>query len=166
MTISLQGMHTVNEDVEMCWWALTTSTAEYNNSEHQLIGTGMEDFFGNSFTLSRLMRTYHNDDVGLTHVHGGPQDHCPNSPGANFTTCADQFQTKPPERFSAYRMFDKDPLVFDDKLVLSVRYLPKGKCSLAPPYFEVEGGDQVGEAAGWGTRFDVYSWFYTYDRGE
>mgnify|MGYP004286679503 CR=1 FL=1 len=70
------------------------------------------------------------------------------------------------EFISAYRFHTNDPLVFDDKLVLSVRYLPKGKCSLAPPYFEIEGGDQVGEAAGWGTRFDVYSWFYTYDRGQ
>jgi hypothetical protein len=78
MTVSLQGMHTVPDDVEMCWWALTMATAAYNNTEHFLIGTGMEDFFGNSFTLSRLMHTYHNDDVGLTHVHGGPQDQCPN----------------------------------------------------------------------------------------
>ena len=41
-TVSLQGMHTVPNDVEMCWWALTTATAAYNNSEHFLIGTGME----------------------------------------------------------------------------------------------------------------------------
>eukprot|EP01052_Picozoa_sp_SAG31_P020545 SAG31_NODE_1549_length_7913_cov_8.822882_5_plen_124_part_00 len=43
MTLSLQGMHTVPNDVEMCWWALTTPTASYfNGDEHLLIGTGME----------------------------------------------------------------------------------------------------------------------------
>merc|ERR1712217_416154 len=102
---------------------------------HLLIGTGMEDFFSNSFSLSRLQRPYHNDDAGVSHIYGGPQDHCPNPIGASYTACADEFQTLFPERFSAYRIFDKDPLVFDDKLEVTVRYNPKsgrGKCSLVP----------------------------------
>ena len=137
-----------------------------------LLGTGMEDFFADSFTLSRLSRTFHNDDAGLTHVHGGPQDRCPNPPGANFSTCATGFNTDPPERFSAYRIFDKDPLVFDDRLELTVRYLPPGKCSLAPSRpdagaGEGAGGGAAGRAAGEvarRTRFDAYAWFYTYER--
>ena len=123
-TIFLQGFHTLQNDVEMGWWALTSQSAQYNNcnsADRLLLGTGMEDFFMNSFTLSRLSRTYHNDDAGLTHVHGGPQDMCPDKGGSNFTTCADQFQMLAPARFSAYRFFVKDPLVFDDRLELSVR---------------------------------------------
>ena len=88
----------------------------------------MEDFFGNSFSISNLARTYANDDAGLTHVHGGPQDHCPNA--GEFWTCPNH--AKFPAMFSAYRVFDKDPLVFNDKLDMAVRYLPPGKCSLAP----------------------------------
>ena len=156
----------------MCWWALTTPTASYENGEQLLLGTGMEDFFADSFTLSRLSRTFHNDDAGLTHVHGGPQDRCPNPPGANFSTCATEFNTEPPERFSAYRIFDKDPLVFDDRLELTVRYLPPGKCSLAPSRpdagaGEGAGGGAAGRAEGEvarRTRFDAYAWFYTYER--
>jgi hypothetical protein len=48
LTVSLQGMHTVEGDVEMCWWALTNAQASYNSTDHWLIGTGMEDFFANS----------------------------------------------------------------------------------------------------------------------
>jgi hypothetical protein len=48
LTVSLQGMHTVYGDVEMCWWALTSKGASYNASAgadgRWLIGTGMEDF--------------------------------------------------------------------------------------------------------------------------
>ena len=183
LTISLQGMHTVVDDVsaavpfahsfeaskkrlqvEMCWWALTTPTASYENGEQLLLGTGMEDFFADSFTLSRLSRTFHNDDAGLTHVHGGPQDRCPNPPGANFSTCAIGFNTEPPERFSAYRIFDKDPLVFDDRLELTVRYLPPGKCSLAPSRPDAGAGEGAGDEAARRTRFDAYAWFYTYER--
>ena len=81
-TVSFQGMHTVQNDVELCWWALTTPGASYfpgNGSVAAggwdpplLIGTGMEDFFQNAFSLSWLGRAYHNDDAGLTHIHGGP----------------------------------------------------------------------------------------------
>ena len=43
LTVSLQGMHTVSNDVEMCWWALTTAGSSYNASDaHELLGTGME----------------------------------------------------------------------------------------------------------------------------
>jgi hypothetical protein len=169
LTVSLQGMHTVDGDVEMCWWALTGLAAGYNSSsdaDRWLIGTGMEDFFANSFTLSRLTRTYANDDVGLTHIHGGPQDVCPNPGHANYTTCNALFQTLPPERFSAYRIFDKDPLVFDDRLELAVRYLPRSKCSLAPSVPPDVEEAEVLAAAARRTRFDSYAWYYTFDRGE
>ena len=99
--------------------------------------------------VSRLSRTFFHDDVGLTHIHGGPQDLCPNPPGSNYSTCPDHFRDEPPERFSAYRIFDKDPLVFDDHLELSVRYLPPGKCSLAPSRPDAGAGEEKGdEAAG------------------
>ena len=142
------------------------------------------DFFANSFTISRLTRTYFNEDAGLSHVHGGPQDSCPNLKGAKFTTCNADFRTQPPERFSAYRFFDKDPLVFDDRLEMSVRYLPPGKCSLRTsvptardevghdnniPGAEVhsltEESTQIEtDRVPWRTRFDAYTWFYTFER--
>ena len=122
-------------------------------------------FIGVIVTLSRLTRTYANDDAGLTHIHGGPQDACPNPTHANYTTCNAQFQTQPPERFSAYRIFDKDPLVFDDKLELVVRYLPRSKCSLAPSTSHSAAEIEALRRAASRTRFDSYGWFYTYDHG-
>jgi hypothetical protein len=116
-------------------------------------------------TLSRLTRTYAHDDVGVTHIHGGPQDACPNPTHANYTTCNAQFQTLPPERFSAYRMFDKDPLVFDDRLELAVRYLPRSKCSLAPSHPPPDAAESEAlRLAAARTRIDSYGWFYTFDR--
>ena len=122
-------------------------------------------FIGFIVTLSRLTRTYANDDAGLTHIHGGPQDACPNPTNANYTTCNARFQTQPPERFSAYRIFDKDPLVFDDKLELVVRYLPRSKCSLAPSTSHSTAQIEALQRAVSRTRFDSYGWFYTYEHG-
>ena len=67
-TVSFEGMHTVQNAVELCWWALTqadSANAEYAPTHPSsgpsaswpfLLGTGMEDFFGNSFSLSWLDR--------------------------------------------------------------------------------------------------------------
>jgi hypothetical protein len=127
--------------------------------------------FGNSFSISNLAKVYANDDAGLTHVHGGPQNDC-SSPQHPFWTCPNH--AKFPKRFSACpgprkrfsalsvshcksilygvfvwvrralngqkrrfparadRTFDKDPLLFAGKFGMAVRYLPPGKCSLAP----------------------------------
>lgn len=93
-TIMLQGMHTVYDDVEMCFWALTAANSSFSgggrggrgrgngdagaaddgvaagaadDDRPLLIGTGMEDYFANAFSLSNLGRTYHHDDAGLTY---------------------------------------------------------------------------------------------------
>ncbi len=62
--------------------------------------------------------------------------------------------------------------MFDDRLELTVRYLPPGKCSLAPSRPDAGAGEEKGdEAAGRAegevarrTRFDAYAWYYTYER--
>jgi len=154
-TVSYQGLHTVTGDVEMCTWALTSASAEYNGTGQPgepdlpfLLGTGMEDYYGNSFSLSWCGRTYHNDDAGLTHIHGGPIPPWGpvNSPTRQFTSL-----------FSAYRMFAKDPLVFQEKLEVALRYMPPSKCSLkptesiSPPTLSSE------------TVFNALAIFYTWD---
>ena len=64
-------------------------------------------------------RIYHTDNAGLTHVRGGPN---PDNHGFPGTSPGASF-------FSAYRMFDKDPLPFEGKLGM---YWRNGgaKCSL------------------------------------
>ena len=84
-TIMLQGMHTVYDDVEMCFWALVAANSSFggggggngdagaadagadDDNRPLLIGTGMEDYFANAFSLSNLGRNYYHDDAGLTY---------------------------------------------------------------------------------------------------
>eukprot|EP01043_Picozoa_sp_COSAG02_P017100 COSAG02_NODE_768_length_17375_cov_52.865015_16_plen_142_part_00 len=83
---------------------------------------GVEDLFGNAFGLSWTTKIYHDDNAGLSHVRNGPNPmdggYPGTSPGASF--------------FSAYRMFDKDPLPFEGRLELWWRN-GGSKCGLPRP---------------------------------
>ena len=114
LTVGFDGMRGPL-DIEGCFWAVVDASATLrpgaNTSDGAsalLLSTGTEDLFGNAFGLSWTTRVYHNDNAGLSHVRGGP--HRDNhgfpgiTPGSSF--------------FSAYRMFDKDPLPFEGQMQL------------------------------------------------
>ena len=94
-------------------------------------------------------RIYHTDNAGLTHVRGGPN---PDNHGFPGTSPGASF-------FSAYRMFDKDPLPFEGKLGM---YWRNGgaKCSLPAGGEEegLEGPIRPGDGV-----VHSYVWYYTWD---
>ena len=127
-SVVFEGMHTVNGDVEMCFWVANEVGMDFvgatEDNHPLLVGTGMEDFFANAFSLSDLSRNYYSDDAGVPHIHGGPL------PGRVGGPSFDNY----PSMFSAYRMWYKDPMLFHGKAGIATRYIPpggeKGKCSL------------------------------------
>eukprot|EP01052_Picozoa_sp_SAG31_P024062 SAG31_NODE_2023_length_6645_cov_15.211121_2_plen_434_part_00 len=114
LTVGFDGMRGPL-DIEGCWWAVVSEAASLkpgnstsDSSAALLLGTGVEDLFGNAFGLSWTTKIYHDDNAGLSHVRNGPSPtnygYPGTRPGASF--------------FSAYRMFDKDPLPFEGRLEL------------------------------------------------
>ena len=131
LTVGFDGMRGPL-DIEGCWWAVVSEDATLkpgnsteDTSSALLLGTGVEDLFGNAFGLSWTTKIYHDDTAGLSHVRNGPNplnNGYPGlSPGASF--------------FSAYRLFDKDPLPFEGRLELWWRN-GGPKCSLPAGGFD------------------------------
>lgn len=94
--------------IEGCWWAVVNGNATlrpgHNSTDFTsalLIGSGVEDLFGNAFGLSWASCMYHNSNTRLSHIRGGPS---PDNNGYSGTGPRATF-------FSAYKMFDGDPLL-------------------------------------------------------
>ena len=79
-----------------------------------------QDFFGNAFGLSWTSRLYRNDYAGLSHVRGGPNSNHWGHPGA----------TPRASFFTAYRLFDRDPVLFSGGRMALVWRNGGPKCGL------------------------------------
>ena len=140
--------------VEGCWWGLDSPDARLrvgdNSSDRrgaQLLGTGLEDLFGDGFGFTFFTRLFHSDDWGLTHVRGGPNA----EPVHNLGNARGLF--------SAYRVFDKDPLTFE-RGRLGLFWRNGGpKCGLPAAGQEAPAGRGI---VG-GTSLSSYVWFYTWE---
>jgi hypothetical protein len=160
LTVAFDGMRGPL-DIEGCWWgvvaenaSLVAGTGDGDQSSAFLLGTGVEDIFGNAFGLSWTTKIYHDDNAGLSHVRNGPNpmNHGfpGTSPGASF--------------FSAYRMWDKDPLPFEGKMELAWRN-GGPKCSLpgAPDDKAAAGGPTMSLDSVAPNQVHSLVWFYTWD---
>ena len=151
-------------DIEGCWWGVVAENASLvagagdgDQSSAFLLGTGVEDLFGNAFGLSWTTKIYHDDNAGLSHVRNGPNpmNHGfpGTSPGASF--------------FSAYRMFDDDPLPFEGKMELAWRN-GGAKCSLpGGPNDDTAADDSVTmslDPTVAPNKVHSLVWYYTWDK--
>ena len=157
MTVVFEGINVQNGlSVEGCWWVLDGPEASLhagdNSSDRrgaQLLGTGVEDLFGDGFGFTYFTRFFHSDDWGLTHIRGGPNAEPVRSLGNARGL------------FSAYRVFDKDPLTFEGGR-LGLFWRNGGpKCGLPAAGEEVSA--PAGFAGGGAASLSSYVWFYTWE---
>jgi len=132
--------------IEGCWWALLSPDQELKPGMATPMGSGIEDYFGDSYGFGYFSKIYHSDISGLSHVHNGV--------GAGVKVSSFSW-------FSAYRYFDNDPVTFDKRFFLTwrngaaTRTDPAGhttKCFL----------DEGGQGGGSNQIIDSYVWVYTW----
>merc|ERR1712232_607047 len=70
------------------------------------LGSGLEDFYGDSYGFGYWSKLYHTQVSGLSHVH--------NDVGAGDKRTSAKW-------FSAYRYFDQDPLTFSERFFMTWR---------------------------------------------
>ena len=168
LTVAFEGINAKNGlSIEGCWWALDSPAASLHPGENssdrrgaQLLGTGVEDLFGDGFGFSWFTKLFRSDSAGLTHVRGGVN--------AEPVTAGNERGL-----FSAFRFFDKDPLTFEGGR-LGLFWRNGGpKCGLesdddheahaeAEALPESDGGNESGEAPQVGS-LTSYVWFYTWE---
>lgn len=134
--------------VEGCWWALTTPQSELKSGMALPLGSGVEDFYGDSYGFGYWSKVYHTQVSGLSHVHNGV--------GAGDKRTSAMW-------FSAYRYFDQDPLTFSERFFMTWRNGAVFKTNAAGHSTKCF----LDDAGGKGNNppeqiIDSYTWVYTW----